>query len=137
MEDSDNGEDLTIGLEILPGGGRSTTGDEAEAEGASGVPWLVREGRFLVLSVEGADGGEIDLGLRGEEGGVVAEERTRDAADREDGDSDRAHRLDADVRLHGCRRSRNLAVPSAGEGRVWETNGGFRTYLAPLGNLMY
>lgn len=54
MADPDYGEDLAIGLEIFPGTRWSSAEYEFESE-ATGVPWLMRERRFLVLRVEGAD----------------------------------------------------------------------------------
>lgn len=59
VAEPDHGENLPVRLEILPGAGRRTAEHEFEAEG-SGVPRLIREGGLLVLSVEGADGGEGD-----------------------------------------------------------------------------
>ena len=53
MADADDGEDLAIGLEVFPGAGRFSAKYELESE-IAGVPWLVSEGGFLVLSVEGA-----------------------------------------------------------------------------------
>lgn len=87
MAEPDHGENLPVRLEILPGAGGRTAEHEFEAEG-SGVPRLIREGGLLVLSVEGADGGEGDRVVAEEHGVVVPEKRRRDGADREDGDPD-------------------------------------------------
>lgn len=100
VAEPDHGEDLPVGLEILPGAGRRAAEDELEAE-RSGLPGLVGEGRLLVLGVEGADGGEGDGVVAEEHGVVVPEKRRRDGADREDGDPDDGQSLDADVRFHG------------------------------------
>ncbi|KAK8553594.1 hypothetical protein V6N13_062393 [Hibiscus sabdariffa] len=99
VADADHAEDLAIGLEILPGAGRGSAQQEFEPERAR-VPWLVSEGGFLVLCVEGADGGERDRVVRQKHGVVVPQERRRDVADRKDGDSDHAGCLDADVGFH-------------------------------------
>lgn len=100
MADADDGQDLAVRLEVLPGAGRGAADHELEAEGA-GVPGLVGEGGLLVLGVEGAGGGEGDGAAVAEEhGGVVPQQRRGDGADREDGHPDHGARLDADVRLH-------------------------------------
>lgn len=59
MAQADDGEDLAVGLEVLPGAGRRSADHVLEAE-AAGVPRLVGEGALLVLRVEGADGRELD-----------------------------------------------------------------------------
>lgn len=87
VAEPDHGENLPVRLEILPGAGRRTAEHEFEAE-RSGVPRLIREGGLLVLSVEGADGGEGDRVVAEEHGVVVPEKRRRDGADWEDGDPD-------------------------------------------------
>lgn len=99
MTDADDGEDLTVGLKVLPGAGRSTAEDEFEAEGA-GVPRLVGERGFLVLGVEGVDGGERDGVVAEEHGVVVAEEVGRDSADGEHRHADHTGGLDAHIGLH-------------------------------------
>lgn len=55
MADTDDGEGLPVGLEILPGAWRGPAQHELEPE-AAGVPRLVRERGLLVLRVEGVDG---------------------------------------------------------------------------------
>lgn len=87
-------------MEVLPWTGRGGTDDELEAKAAVGVPGLVGEGAFLVLGVEGRDGGEIDLVVEEQHRCVVAEERWWDGADWEDCDSDHAACLDAHIGLH-------------------------------------
>lgn len=99
MADSYDGEDLAVRLEVLPRAGWAPADHEAEAERA-GVPGLVGEGGLLVLRVEGADSGEGDRVVAEEHGGVVAEKRGRDVANREDGHADHGARFDADVGLH-------------------------------------
>lgn len=87
VAEPDHGENLPVRLEILPGTRRGTAEDELEPE-RSGLPGLIREGRLLVLGVEGADGGEGDGVVAEKHGVVVTEKRRRDSADREDGDPD-------------------------------------------------
>lgn len=97
MTDADDGEDLAVGLEVLPGAGRGAADDELEAEGA-GVPGLVGEGALLVLHVEGADEGELHSGVAGQH---VPQQVGRDrAADRENSDADHGSGLHAHIRLH-------------------------------------
>lgn len=103
MTDPNHGVDFAIGLEIFPRARRSSADHELEPE-AAGVPWLVRKGAFLVLSIECTDGGEFDLVVPVQHGHVVAEQRGLDRSDRKDGDSDHGTGLDAHVRLHCCRR---------------------------------
>lgn len=117
MADADDGQDLAVRLEVLPGAGRGAADHELEAEGA-GVPGLVGEGGLLVLRVEGADGGEGDGAVAEEHGGVVPQQRRGDVADREDGDADHGARLDADVRLHFRRGSGARDLPAM-RGRGW------------------
>lgn len=117
MADADDGQDLAVRLEVLPGAGRGAADHELEAEGA-GVPGLVGEGGLLVLRVEGADGGEGDGAVAEEHGGVVPQQRRGDVADREDGDADHGARLDADVRLHFRRGSCARDLPAM-RGRGW------------------
>lgn len=99
MADADDSEDLAIGLEILPGRGRSAAEDELEAE-TSRLPWLVREGRLLVLRVEGANGGERDRLVAEQHRQVVPHQARRDLSDRKHRHADHGARLDAHVRLH-------------------------------------
>lgn len=100
MAESDDGEDLPVGLEILPGARWSSSEDVLEVEAAA-LPRLVRERALLVLRVEGADGGEVDPGVAGQHGDVVAEAVVGDgAADGDDGDADHRSGLHAHVRLH-------------------------------------
>ena len=54
MANANDGQRLTVGLEILPWAWRSTAQNEFKTDGP-GVPQLVCERRFLVLNVEGAD----------------------------------------------------------------------------------
>lgn len=117
MADADDGQDLAVRLEVLPGAGRGAADHELEAEGA-GVPGLVGEGGLLVLGVEGAGGGEGDGAVAEEHGGVVPQQRRGDGADREDGHPDHGARLDADVRLHFSRRLWGRRPPgdSGGDG---------------------
>lgn len=65
VRNTDDGEDFAVRLEIFPRTRWRTADDELEAETA-GIPGLVGERGFLVLGVEGTDGGEGD--------GVVADE---------------------------------------------------------------
>lgn len=104
MADADDGENLAVGLEVLPGRGGSAAEDELEAE-APGVPGLISEGRLLVLRVEGAYGGERDRLVAEQHRQVVPHQARRDLADREHGHSDHGARLDADVGLHDWGRS--------------------------------
>lgn len=99
MADSDDGEDLAVGLEVFPGRRRSAAEDKLEAE-AAGIPGLVGERRFLVLGVERADGGERDRLVAEQHGHVVPHETRWDLPDRKHRHSDHAAGLDADVRLH-------------------------------------
>lgn len=58
VRDADDGEDLAVGLKVLPRARRGSSEDELEAEGGGGgIPGLVGEGGLLMLGVEGADGG--------------------------------------------------------------------------------
>lgn len=113
MANADDGEDLAVRLEILPGGRRRSAEDELESE-AAGFPGLVRKGGFLVLCVEGADGVEGDGVVAEEHGGIVAEEKRGDVGDGEDSHSDHAAGFDAGVRLHffrlGERERRDLLL---------------------------
>lgn len=99
MANADDGEDLAIRLEILPGRGWRSTEHELEAE-AAGIPWLVCKWGFLVLGVEGADGVERDGAVAEEHGSIVPEEKRGDVGDREDRHPDHAARLDARVGFH-------------------------------------
>lgn len=96
---ADDSEDLAIGLKILPGAGRGPTKYEFESKGAV-VPWLISKGRFLVLCVEGTDGGERDRVVTQEHGVIVAHDVGRHRTDWEDGDADHAGCLDAYIWLH-------------------------------------
>lgn len=99
MANADNGEDLAVRLEILPGRRWRSTEDELEAE-ATRFPRLVCKWGFLVLGVEGADGVEGDDVVAEKHGSVVPEEKRGDAGDREDRHSDHAARFNARVRFH-------------------------------------
>lgn len=99
VAEADEGEDLAVGLEVLPGGGRSAAEDELEAE-AAGVPGLVGERRLLVLRVEAAGGGERDRLVPEQHGRVVPHHHRRHLPDRHHRHPDHAARLDARVRLH-------------------------------------
>lgn len=59
MAEANDGEDLAVGLKVLPGAGRRSADHVLEAE-ASGIPRLVGKGALLVLRVEGADRRELD-----------------------------------------------------------------------------
>lgn len=80
MADSDDGKGFSVGLEVLPWTGWSSTEDELEAE-AAGVPWLMSERGLLVLRVEGADCGERDRLVPEQHRVVVAQENRRHVAD--------------------------------------------------------
>lgn len=99
MADADNGKDLAVGLEVLPRGGRRSSEYKFETE-ASGIPRLVCKRRFLVLCVERANRGEGHRLVAVKHGGVIAEQRRRDRADREHRRSDHAACLYAHVGLH-------------------------------------
>lgn len=99
MADADYGEDLAIGLEIFPWAGRGPAQNEFEPEGAR-VPRLVSERGFLMLGVEGADGGERDCVVTQKHRVVVPQQRRGHMADWKDGDPDHTRRLDADVGFH-------------------------------------
>ena len=101
VRDADHGEDLAVGLEVLPRAGRGSGENELEAEGGGGgVPGLVGERGLVMLGVEGADRGEGDGVVAEEEGGVMAEEVWGDRSDGEDCYSDHAASLYAHIRLH-------------------------------------
>lgn len=99
MAKADDGKDLAVGLEILPGRRWRPTEYELEAEGTR-CPRLIREWRLLVLGIEGADGVEGDCVMAEEHGGVVPEKKRRDAGDRKNRHPDHAARFDASVGFH-------------------------------------
>lgn len=105
MANADDGEDLAVGLEILPGRRRRSAENELESE-AAGFPGLVSKGGFLVLSVEGADGVLGDGVVAEEHGGIVAEEKRADVGDGDHRHSDHAAGFDAGVGLHFFRGER-------------------------------
>ena len=114
MAKPNNGLDFPIRLEILPGTGRGSADHEFESE-TSGVPGLVREWTLLVLHVEGADGGELDMAVSHEHGSVFPELVLREwASDGEDCDSDHGAGLHADVGFH---HPRSLL---AGGAEIWD-----------------
>lgn len=76
MANAKDREDLTIGLEVLPRASRRSADHELEPK-AAGIPRLLREGRLLVLRIEGADGGERYSVVADQHGGVISEERDR------------------------------------------------------------
>lgn len=124
MADSDDGEDLSVGLEVLPWGRWGPTDHVLEGEG-SRVPWLVGEGALLVDGVEGADGGEVDAGVAGEHRDVVAEGGGRDgAADGDDGDADHGSAIHADVRFHWGSLRRWVIWRWRGFSPDWQGGGG-------------
>lgn len=100
MAEADDGKDLAVGLEVLPGAGRGTADYELEAQ-AAGVPRLVGEWTLLVLGIEGADRREVDPAVAHQHGDVIPELRLRyRAADGDNCHADHALRLHARVRLH-------------------------------------
>lgn len=116
MANADDGQDLAVRLEVLPGARWGAADHELQAEGA-GVPGLLGEGGLLVLGVEGADGGEGDGVVTEEHGGVVPQKRRGDVADREDRDPDHGARLDADVGLHLRRSGPEIGSDSNEDGK--------------------
>lgn len=99
MADSDDGEDLPVGLEVLPRRRWSAAEYELEPE-AAGFPRLVGERRLLVLRVEGANGGERDRLVPHQHRQVVPQQARWDLSDRKHRHTDHAASLDAHVRLH-------------------------------------
>ena len=107
MTDAEDSKDLTTGLEVLPWRSGAISKDELEGEG-SGVPGLVREGRLLLLSVEGGDGSEVDTCVARDQGSVLTEVRRGDGTtDGENRDTDLAGSLYAHIRLHCWREKWN------------------------------
>lgn len=99
MADANYAEDLAMRLEIFPWAGRRTAQHKFEPERA-GFPRLVSERGFLMLRVEGADGGERDGAMTQQHGVVVPKESRRYIADWKDGDPDHAGGLDAYIGFH-------------------------------------
>lgn len=87
MTKANHSENLPVRLEILPGTRRRTTKHKLEPERA-GIPRLIRERRFLMLSVERANSRERDRMVTEQHRVVVPEKRRRDSADRKYGDPD-------------------------------------------------
>lgn len=102
VAEANDGEDLAVGLKVLPRAGRRSANHVLEAE-ASGIPRLVGKGALLVLRVEGADRRELDPAVTDQHWYVLPQLRLRDGSDREDTDPNYAPAFHAHVRLHCCR----------------------------------
>lgn len=79
MAEANDAMDLPLSLEIFPGASGDTTNKELEPKAAR-APRLPGKGALLVLCVEGADTGEIDLLVVHDEGDVVTQVDARNLA---------------------------------------------------------
>lgn len=101
MANANDGQCLTVGLEILPWAWRSTAQNEFKTDGP-GVPWLVRERWFLVLSVEGADRREWDRMKREQHRVIVPQNARRHCSSRQHRHLNHRRAFNTHIGLH-CR----------------------------------